>query len=85
MSEKQFMENLPLLVEKVAASDFLCGYNDRQWRADIDWLLKNDTNYVKVLEGRYDNKSQSATALPVRGKDGLTPREQMLKKTGAII
>lgn len=85
MSEKQFAENLPLLIEKVASSDFLCGQNDRGWRADIDWLLKNDTNYVKVLEGKYDNKGQQATAPLERGKDGLTPRERMAKQTGAII
>ena len=27
---------------------------DKGWRADFDWLVKNDTNAVRVLEGRYD-------------------------------
>jgi hypothetical protein len=85
ISEKQFAENLSLLVDKIAASDFLCGHNDRKWRADIDWLLKNDTNYVKVLEGKYDNKGQTATAPPVRDKDGKTEREKMIERTKAII
>jgi len=27
------------------------------FRGDFDWLIANDTNYVKVLEGRYTNRS----------------------------
>jgi len=44
---------------KVEASDFCKGKNDRGWRADFDWLIKNDHNMVKVLEGKYDNKGVS--------------------------
>lgn len=40
---------------KVAASDFLCGRNDRNWTANFDWLIK-PSNTVKVLEGNYDNR-----------------------------
>lgn len=40
---------------KVAASDFLCGRNDRNWTANFDWLMK-PSNAVKVLEGNYDNR-----------------------------
>jgi len=87
MSEKQFAENLPLLIEKVACSDFLCGQGERGWRADCDWLLQNDTNYVKILEGKYDNQTPAATATapPVRDKDGKTEREKMIERTKAII
>lgn len=38
-------------------SNFLCGDNDRGWKADIDWLL-NENNMIKVLEGRYTNNSK---------------------------
>ena len=41
---------------KVEASEFCKGKNDRGWRADFDWLIKNDHNMVKVLEGKYDNR-----------------------------
>jgi DNA-binding Lrp family transcriptional regulator len=58
MGEKQFAESWRQIIEKIAASDFLCGKNDRGWRADIDWLLKNNTNYVKVLEDKFKNKSK---------------------------
>jgi predicted phage replisome organizer len=43
--------------EKVEASDFCTGKNDRGWKADFDWLIKNDNNIVKVLEGAYDNRT----------------------------
>jgi hypothetical protein len=41
---------------KLEASDFCKGNNDRRWRASFDWIIVNDTNMVKVLEGKYDNK-----------------------------
>ncbi len=34
-------------------SSFLKGQNDRQWKADFDWLL-NDANMAKVLECKYN-------------------------------
>ena len=40
---------------KVIKSDFLCGSNSRGWRANFDWLLKS-ANFIKVIEGHYDNK-----------------------------
>ncbi len=44
-------------VRKAAASDFLNGRNDRGWVADYDWMVKPG-NFVKVLEGNYDNRQQ---------------------------
>tara|TARA_R110000868_G_scaffold9394_5_gene46933 strand:- start:4698 stop:5417 length:720 start_codon:yes stop_codon:yes gene_type:complete len=43
-------------VQRLAKSDFATGKNDRQWKASIDWLLANDSNHVKVNEGKYDNR-----------------------------
>ena len=37
------------------SSDFLKGTNGK-WSATFDWLL-NDNNFIKVLEGNYNNKS----------------------------
>ncbi len=47
--------------EKVEASDFCTGQNDRGWKADFDWLIKNDNNIIKVLEGKYDNDDGGET------------------------
>lgn len=79
MGEKQFAENWQQIIDRIDASDFACGGGPKGWRADIDWLIKNDTNYVKVLEDKYKNKSKSAIAPLVQGKDGLTPRERKLQ------
>ena len=32
---------------------FLRGENKDGWKASLDWLVSNDTNYLKVLEGNY--------------------------------
>ena len=40
-------------------SDFLKGTNGK-WSANFDWLMK-DSNFIKVLEGTYNNKSQPKT------------------------
>lgn len=37
-------------VRKLAASPFHCGENDRNWKADIGWLLKSSENVTKALE-----------------------------------
>jgi hypothetical protein len=42
---------------KLEESEFCKGNNDRRWKASFDWLIANDTNLVKVLEGKYDNKT----------------------------
>jgi hypothetical protein len=50
----------------------------------VDWILRNSTNYIKVLEGRYDNHGDDvifedptpeqaevlAARLDRRGRDG---------------
>ena len=41
------------IVQRIAASPFCCGENDRGWRASFDWLIQPDT-LLKVLEGKYD-------------------------------
>lgn len=44
--------------KKAEASDFLKGKNDRNWTANLDWLMI-DGNFAKVLDGKYDNKDTS--------------------------
>lgn len=43
------------VMERIQASAFCRGENDRGWVATFDWLLQADTA-VKVLEGKYDNR-----------------------------
>lgn len=45
---------------KIEASDFLRGNNNRGWRADFDFVFGSPNNYVKILEGKYDNREAAA-------------------------
>ena len=49
------IETFETLFRKTEASSFMKGENDRNWRADFDWIMK-PTNMCKVLEGKYDDK-----------------------------
>lgn len=41
--------------QNVLHSEFLLGNNDRNWRADFDWIFK-PANFTKILEGNYNGK-----------------------------
>ena len=51
-----FLKYFRQAVKKAQYTPFLCGNNDRNWRASFDWFVANDENYVKVLEGNYDKE-----------------------------
>ena len=36
----------------IRSCDFLMGSNGRDWRADFDWIFKQQ-NYTKICEGKY--------------------------------
>lgn len=52
------MEQFEEMFRKAEASDFLKGSNNRNWKANFDWLLC-DRNFARVLEGNYDNKTSA--------------------------
>ena len=47
------------IFRRVVLSKFLTGDNDSGWRASFDWLIKNDTNYAKVLEKAYERADKT--------------------------
>ncbi len=49
-------ETLQEVYDRCEASHFMRGDNNRGWRADFDWIFANSQNWVKVLEGKYDNR-----------------------------
>jgi hypothetical protein len=55
---------LKKVIDKTIASKFLNGENDKQWTASFDWIML-PTNFIKVLEGNYDNKEQKSNKLTV--------------------
>lgn len=42
------------VLEKIKLSDLLLG-KVGTWKVTFDWVLENQTNYVRILEGNYDN------------------------------
>ena len=58
LKEEMFVDNYEKILGLIKTTSFLQGSNDRGWTADFGWLIANDTNYLKVLEGNYKNKSK---------------------------
>lgn len=47
--------------QKAGTSSFLTGKTERGWKANFDWLIKNEENSLKVFEGAYERgQKQSA-------------------------
>lgn len=46
---------LEQLFKALETSHFLKGDNDRAWKASFDWVIANDSNWLKVLEGNYQS------------------------------
>lgn len=57
-------ETLQQVIDKAEASPFLRGENDRQWKCDLQWLMENSDNWVKVLEGRYERSKPTQPITP---------------------
>lgn len=55
-------------VSRLSTSPFHCGQNDREWRADLGWLLRNSENVTKALEYNLPGEP-----------NGLQPRQANLR------
>ena len=53
---KHFKELFTRGLEKIPSVPFLNGENNTNWRISFDFLVHNDTNILKILEGKYDKK-----------------------------
>lgn len=54
-SPDQWLDKCRALFERVQATPFLTGDNQKGWTATFDWLFSNGNNWVKVMEGNYDH------------------------------
>ena len=54
------------LLKKMEESSFLKGANEKSWTASFDWLISNDTNWLKILEGKYDDRKKGKETIDAR-------------------
>lgn len=48
--------------DRIQASPFCCGANDRGWVASFDWVIGSPDVAVKVIEGKYDERRKAPRA-----------------------
>ena len=53
---------------KANQSDFLIGENDRNWKADFDFVTRSD-KAMQILEGKYENRQKSNNIFYEIGKE----------------
>lgn len=53
---------------KANQSDFLIGENDRNWKADFDFVTRSD-KAMQILEGKYENRQKSNNVFYELGKE----------------
>jgi len=58
LKEPAFVEHWKKAIDKAMSSAFCRGKNDRGWKIDFSWFVENGNNYLKVLEGKYDDKQK---------------------------
>lgn len=61
-SKRDWLAHTKELFERITASDFLRGGNNSGWTATFDWVFENAKNWVKVVEGNYDNNRGARNA-----------------------
>lgn len=49
------------LFERIQSSDFLTGRGGKTWKATFDWVFDSRSNWIKVMEGNYDNQRGSGS------------------------
>lgn len=57
-----FLSRFRQAITKANQTPFLRGEGDRGWKADFDWFIANNTNFVRVLEGKYDRGAGNAAS-----------------------
>ena len=68
--KKRFSEGFDIetILKETLKSKFLLGENQRKWKISFDWLIENDKNCLKVLEGKYNDHT---TEDDIRAQFGL--------------
>ena len=68
LKEKIDEEVFKQICIKANQSDFLIGENDRNWKADFDFVTRSD-KAMQILEGKYENRQKSNNVFYELGKE----------------
>lgn len=79
-------ENWQVALQRISVkgSDFLRGVNDRGWKANIEWFLREDT-VVKILEGRHDAKAAKPKRTPSPQETKKEIEDECFRRWGRVI
>ncbi len=69
------IETVLEVITKASKSPFLAGDASSGWTADFDWIMK-PTNFIKTLEGKYDERTTQTPASANRGNNNPTATQQ---------
>lgn len=64
LKEQPFIDEWKHAINKIKESDFLSGRytptdGRKKWAASFDWFIDNSNNYIKIIEGKYDNQKNT--------------------------
>ena len=78
---KESYEEWENFLSRISKISFLWGSNDREWKADFNWVL-NENNLLKILEGKYEKDKEGVisssdssyqTRVKILRDDKITP------------
>ncbi len=52
--------NIDHILTRISESDFLLG-KTKDWKVDFDFIIENETNFTKILEGKYSGKTNNGS------------------------
>ena len=70
-----FEKHFEICIEKIKQSSFLQGENNNSWKATFDWLIENESNYMKVIEDNY-SKSEASKETPLEAVERMVKARQ---------
>ena len=78
--DKNFKDNFLAAIEKIKSTPFLRGENNMRWKASFDWLIHNDANCTKVLEGVYGQEVEGEKEAEVKLTESEIEARKILDK-----
>ena len=73
------IEGWKIALQKVEKSEFCKGKNDRGWKVDFDFLVR-ESSFIKIMEGKYDEKHSTKSSGKSQAGDLREQASALLEK-----